>query len=446
MSRVHSRRRVVVTGVGAVTPVGATAEATRRALLAGTSGVGRIDLFDASHYPVRIAGQVAEAALPPVSDLPLSRAGGFGLIAAHEAAEHAQLGDDPSASDRRGVCVGATAGRPSLDELAEIFHRRATDGPVFHPEAGDVVARDQNAAAAAIARTLGCAGPVIGLSTACTASGHAIGEAYNAIADDDVDVMVTGGYDSLITWLDVLGFSLLGALTTRYQDEPERASRPFSADRSGFVLGEGAVMFILEEREHAIARGAPIVAEIAGYASTMNAYRMTDPPEDGGGVTLAMRTAVDRAAANGVERSAIGYVAAHGTSTPGNDICETRAIKDVFADDAADLAISSVKSMTGHLTAAAAGLGMLGALAVLTEGYAPPTINLDRPGPDLDLNYVANAAQPVTTDAVMVNAFAFGGTNACLVLRRHDHPGHHNPGHHNPGNNNRGNGSQEDAE
>ena len=413
-------RRVVITGVGAVTPVGTTAAATTRALLDGTSGVGPIDLFDAEHFPVRIAGQVPGDVGPQESaGLPLSRAGGFGLTAAREAAEQARL-DEAGPTHRRGVSVGATAGRPSLDELAEIFHRRATDGPLLRAESADVVARDQNTAAVAIARDLGCGGPVLGLSTACTASGHAIGEAYRAIVDDDADVMLAGGYDSLITWLDVLGFSLLGALTTDHQDEPERASRPFAADRSGFVLGEGAVMFVLEERDHAIDRGAPILAEIVGYASTMNAYRMTDPPEDGGGVTLAMRRAVERAAANGVERSAIGYIAAHGTSTPGNDICETRAIKDVFGDDAAGLAISSVKSMTGHLTAAAAAHCMLGALAVLTEGIAPPTINLDRPGPDLDLNYVPNVAQPVATDAVMVNAFAFGGTNACLVLRRHD--------------------------
>jgi 3-oxoacyl-[acyl-carrier-protein] synthase II len=419
-ARVHGRR-VAITGIGAVTPVGNDAPATWAALRAGRSGVGPITTFDASSFPVRIAGMVrgfsaAERITDPGLRRYLSRQGGFGLAAAEEAVADAGLGAGTYPPRERGVSVGATAGRPSLDELAEIFHRFRKP-PLYRQPPEHVLERDQNVPAAAIARSAGCAGPMLGVSTACTASGHAIGEAYRRIQEGDARMMITGGYDSLISWLDVLGFSLLGALTKEHADEPEQASRPFSADRSGFVLGEGAAMFVLEDLAGARERGARIHAELVGYAATMNAYRMTDPPPDGGGVTLAMARALRDA---GVGPEQIGYIAAHGTSTPGNDICETLAIKDVFGAHAPHIAISSVKSMVGHLTAAAAGIGLLGALGVLREGYAPPTINLTHPGPKLDLDYVPNAAKPVQTEFAMVNAFAFGGTNACLIVRKGD--------------------------
>lgn len=422
MTAGRTARRVVITGMGAVTPVGHTASATWDGLVAGRSGVGPIDLFPAEQYPVRIAGLVKDFDPGTLIDRPellehLSRAGTFGLAAATEAIGQAGLDAADIPAERRGVCLGATAGRPELAELAEIFHRIAAERPLYRQPVGSVLTRDQNTSTVAIARRAGAAGSVSGTSTACTASGHALGEAYRLIRDGEATVMLAGGCDSLITWLDVLGFSLLGALTTDHADRPELASRPFADDRSGFVLGEGAVIFVLEDRESAMARGAEILAEVAGYAATMNAYRMTDPPPDGGGVSLAMAQAL---AASGLDPARIGYVAAHGTSTPGNDLCETNAIKDVFGPAAGGLAVSSVKSMVGHLTAAAAGLGLLGALGVLREGLAPPTINLDPPDPRLDLNYVPNEAQKVRTDAVMVNAFAFGGTNACLVLTRHD--------------------------
>jgi 3-oxoacyl-[acyl-carrier-protein] synthase II len=414
-------RRVAITGLGAVTPVGNDADTTWNALREGRSGVGPITTFDASSFAVGIAGMVrdfdAETAIAdPALRRNLSRPGTFGVAAALEALADAGLpgGGDYRPADR-GVSVGATAGRPALAEMAEIFHRLRDELPLYRQPVDHVLERDQNTPAAAIARAGGCAGPMIGISTACTASGHALGEAYRLIQEGEARMVLAGGYDSLISWLDVLGFSLLGALTTEHADEPERASRPFSADRSGFVLGEGAAMFVLEDLESARARGAHVHAEIIGYAATMNAYRMTDPPPDGGGVSLAMAQALTDA---GVAPSEVGYIAAHGTSTPGNDICETKAIKDVFGDHAHQVAISSVKSMIGHLTAAAAGAGLLGALGVLRTGYAPPTVNLDRPDPALDLNYVANTAQPVDTDTVMVNAFAFGGTNACLILRK----------------------------
>ncbi|HEY4854369.1 MAG TPA: beta-ketoacyl-[acyl-carrier-protein] synthase family protein [Streptosporangiaceae bacterium] len=415
-----AQRRVVITGIGAVTPVGNDASTTWSSFMAGRSGVGPITTFDASTFPVHIAGMVRDfdpGTRIPEADLRrhLSRQGAFGVAAAQEALADAGVGADTYQPRERGVSVGATAGRPSLGELVEIFHCFGKSLPLYRQPLDHVLERDQNVPAAAIARSAGCEGPMLSVSTACTASGHAIGEAYRRIQEGDARLMIAGGYDSLISWLDVLGFSLLGALTTEHADEPERASRPFSADRSGFVLGEGAAMFVLEDLEGARARGARIHAELVGYAATMNAYRMTDPPPDGGGVTLAMSRALEE---SGVPREDIGYIAAHGTSTPGNDLCETLAIKDVFGAHAPHIAISSVKSMVGHLTAAAAGVGLIGALGVLREGRAPPTINLESPGPKLDLDYVPNTAKSVDTSAAMVNAFAFGGTNACFIVQK----------------------------
>jgi 3-oxoacyl-[acyl-carrier-protein] synthase II len=415
-----AQRRVVITGIGAVTPVGNDASTTWSSFMAGRSGVGPITTFDASTFPVHIAGMVRDfdpGTRIPEADLRrhLSRQGAFGVAAAQEALADAGVGADTYQPRERGVSVGATAGRPSLGELVEIFHCFGKSLPLYRQPLDHVLERDQNVPAAAIARSAGCEGPMLSVSTACTASGHAIGEAYRRIQEGDARLMIAGGYDSLISWLDVLGFSLLGALTTEHADEPERASRPFSADRSGFVLGEGAAMFVLEDLEGARARGARIHAELVGYAATMNAYRMTDPPPDGGGVTLAMSRALEE---SGVQREDIGYIAAHGTSTPGNDLCETLAIKDVFGAHAPHIAISSVKSMVGHLTAAAAGVGLIGALGVLREGRAPPTINLESPGPKLDLDYVPNTAKSVDTSAAMVNAFAFGGTNACFIVQK----------------------------
>lgn len=415
-----AQRRVAITGIGAVTPVGNDAAATWSSFIAGRSGVGPITTFDASTFPVRIAGMVRD--FDPGERIPeaglrrhLSRQGAFGVAAAQEALADAGAGAHTYRPQERGVSVGATAGRPSLEELAEIFHRIRASLPLYRQPPDHVLERDQVVPAAAIARSAGCEGPLLSVSTACTASGHAIGEAYRRIQEGDARLMIAGGYDSLISWLDVLGFSLLCALTTDHSSEPARASRPFSDDRSGFVLGEGAAMFVLEDLEGARERGATIHAELVGYAATMNAYRMTDPPPDGGGVTLAMARALEE---SGVPGDDIGYIAAHGTSTPGNDLCETRAIKDVFGAHAPHIAISSVKSMVGHLTAAAAGIGLIGALGALREGLAPPTINLETPDPKLDLDYVPNTARPVDTNAAMVNAFAFGGTNACLIVQR----------------------------
>lgn len=413
-------RRVVITGMGAVTPLGNDVETTWQSLAAGRSGVGPLSTFDTEGFPVRIAGQVRD--FEPARDLPggvrwrhLSRAGWFGVAAAEEAATSAGLGAD-GPHDERGIAMGASVGRPDLQLLVDIGHERATTGnaQAFRRQAPSLTLQgNQNLPVGAMARLIGATGPMVGISTACSGSGHAIGEAFRIIQDGDADVMLAGGYDSLTTWLDVLGFSLLGALAEGYEGEPRRASRPFSGDRSGFVLGEGAVVFVLEDLESARRRGATVLAEVLGYASTMNAWRITDSPPDGSGAIQAMEGAIAEA---GTGIDGIDYVAAHGTSTPGNDESETMAIKKVFGDSAYRLLVSSTKSMAGHLTAAAAGLNLLAAIGAIRHSLVPPTINLARADRKLDLDYVPDEARPATVRAALVNAFAFGGTNTALVV------------------------------
>ena len=313
--------------------------------------------------------------------------------------------------------MGATLGRPDLEEMVEMSHtiNSSESHRYFRQAPRDVLTRDQNTAMTVMARMAKCQGPMISVSTACTASAHAIGEAFRHIQEGDARLMIAGGYDSLISYLDVLGFSLLGALVSSYNDNPQKASRPFERDRAGFVLGEGAVVVVLEDWEGARARGARIHAEMVGYGSSMNAYRMTDAPPDGGGTVVAVANALKE---SGLRPDEVDYVAAHGTSTPGNDLCETMALKRVFGEAAPRLAISSVKSMTGHLTAAAGGLNLLAAIGALREQVVPPTINLENPDPKLDLDYVPNQARKTRVRAAMVNAFAFGGTNASIVVRQ----------------------------
>ncbi len=414
-------KRVVITGVGAVTPLGNDSETTWRNLVAGRSGVAPLTVFDPTGFPVRIAGQVKDfdpaTAIPAGADRrQLPRVGLFGLAAAAEALADAKVGPDTYTPDERGVALGASVGRPDVQFLTDIGRLREETGrpDAFLRQPPGVVMTDrQNLSLNAIARMVDATGPMIGVSTACAGAGHAVGEAYRAIQEGDVRLMVAGGQDSLTSWIDLLGFSILGALTDRYNDDPEHASRPFAGDRSGFVLGEGAVVFVLEELESARARGAQILAEIIGYGSTLNAWRLTDSPPDGTGAIQAMEAAI---AESGVGNAGIDYVVAHGTSTHGNDLSETVAIKKVFGEDAHRLAISSPKSMTGHLTAAAAALSMLAGIGAMRESVVPPTINLDPPDRKLDLDYVPNTARQMPVSAVLVNAFAFGGTNTALVL------------------------------
>ena len=410
-------RRVVVTGMGAVTPVGLGVESTWQSLLAGRSGVRRIETFDASTFPVRIAGQVPDGGggseMAPLG-APTSRAGRFGMAAAAEALEDAELSDDYEAQ-RRAVVLGGSGGRLELQDVVDIWYRRhvshGTD--LFAQDPIEVVRRDQGTVVSGIAAMAGARGPVQGISTACAASMHALGEAMRLVQEDYVDMALAGGCEALTTWLDVLGFALLGALATGYEDNPTAASRPFARDRAGFVLGEGAVVLVLEERLAALARGAHIYGELSGYGSSLNAYRMTDPPPDGAGPSIAMANALSD---SGLAPDQIGYVCAHGTGTPGNDRSETAAIRTVFGDHAGELLVSSPKSMTGHLTAAAGALNVLVCLLAIRDSIVPPTINLHEPDPQLGLDYVALEPRRRVLEACLTNAFAFGGTNGAIVV------------------------------
>lgn len=417
-------RRVVITGMGAITPLGNDADSTWRGLREGRSGVGPLTLFDASEFPVRIAGQVrdfdADTAIP-ADHRPgrFTRAGRFGVAAGLEAMRHAGVGPGTYEPDACGVSLGASVGRPDLQLLVDIGHLRQESG---RPDAFltqsplQVLMDNQNLPLSALARALDARGPAIGVSTACAGSAHALGEAFRCIQEGDATLMLAGGQDSLTSWCDMLGFSLLGAMTDRYNDDPEHASRPFDDDRSGFVVGEGGVVFVLEEREAALARGATVLAELLGYASTLNAWRITDSPPDGSGADRAMEGAV---AESGLGTDGIDYVVAHGTGTPGNDLSETVALKKVFGEDAKRLVISSPKSMAGHLTAAGAGLNVLAAIGAMRESVVPPTLNLDTPDRRLDLDYVPHVAREMPVSAALVNAFAFGGSNTSLVVGAH---------------------------
>jgi 3-oxoacyl-[acyl-carrier-protein] synthase II len=417
-------KRVVITAVGAVTPLGNDAETTWEGLATGRNGVGRLTTFDAEGFPVRIAAQVkdfdAAKAIPKhIGRKHLSRVGQFGVAAAWEAVRKAgldTLSEEVYGADERGVAMGASVGRPELQVLLDIGHLRASTGNpdafICRPPAVTLT-DDQNVPLAAMTRMIGGTGPMLGISTACSGSGHAIGEAFRAIQEGDAKVMVAGGYDSLTTWLDLLGFSLLGALTDQHNDEPERASRPFDADRSGFVIGEGAVAVVLEEREAAVERGAEILAEVLGYGSTLNAYRITDSPPDGSGAIQAMEGALLDA---GLGTGDIDYVVAHGTSTHGNDQSETVAIKKVFGADTQKLVVSAPKSMSGHLTSASLGLGVLAAIGAMRHSLVPPTVNLERTAPGLDLDYVPHTARKMPVGAALINAFAFGGSNTSIVI------------------------------
>jgi 3-oxoacyl-[acyl-carrier-protein] synthase II len=414
-------KRVAITGIGAVTPVGNDAESTWQSLLAGRSGIGPITTFDASTFPVRIAGMVkdfdVDAYVPDRNTRRhLSRAAGFGVAATLEAVRDAGIGTNTYAPHEKGVSLGGSVGRADLQELADMSYQiKSTDmHELFRQDPAGVVLRDQNAGAAQMAKVADAQGPIISVSTACSAAAHALGEGFRWVQDGQAKVMIAGGYDSLTTWMDVLGFSLLGALATEFNDNPEKASRPFDKERSGFVLGEGAVVAVLEDWDSAQARGARIYAELMGYGSSLNAYRITDAPPDGGGQILCMSMALDD---SGLSTDDIDYVVAHGTGTPGNDLCETTALKGVFGQDAYRLAISSPKSMTGHLTCAAGSLNLLAAVYAIRDQMVSPTINYNVPDPKLDLDYVANEKRPMRVRAALVNAFAFGGTNASLVVR-----------------------------
>jgi 3-oxoacyl-[acyl-carrier-protein] synthase II len=411
------KRRVVVTGIGMVSPLGIGNEPTWQALLEGRSGIGRITKFDATQFAAQIAGEVRgfepekwmEKKEVKKSDTFIH----YALAAAQMAVDDSGLDTSKEDQDRVGVIIGSgIGGLPLIEEMHKKMLERGPSriSPFFIP--GLIV----NLAAGQVSIRFGCKGPSSAPATACATGAHAIGDAMKVIRYDEADVMFAGGSEAVVSALAVGGFSAMRALSTR-NDDPQRASRPWDKERDGFVMGEGAGIVILEEREHAIARGAKIYCELTGYGMTSDAYHITSPSDDGDGMVRVMQRALRDA---GLAPTDIGYINAHGTSTPVGDKVETIAIKKVFGDYAYHLPVSSTKSMTGHLLGAAGGLESAIAALVVQNGILPPTINYENPDPECDLDYVPNEARKADVTNVMSNSFGFGGTNATLIFSKHE--------------------------
>ena len=411
------KRRVVITGIGLVTPVGIGNEENWTNLLAGKSGIGQITKFDTSDFPVTIAGEVKNfnpEELVEKKDIKrYDEFIVFALAAAELAFQDSKINLDTVDKERFGVIIGSGIGGFKSTEdtkAAYIAGGIKKISPFFIP------ASIINMGSGAVSIRYGLKGPNLSIVTACATGTHAIGDAFKIISRGDADCMVAGGAEASITELAVGGFSNMKALSRR-NDEPEKASRPFDKDRSGFVMGEGSGILILEELEHAKARGANIYAEVVGYGLTGDAYHMTAPDESGYGAMRTMRMAIKDA---GISPDEVDYINAHGTSTPYNDVIETRAIKGVFGEHAKKLKISSTKSMTGHLLGAAGSLeGAVLALSI-KNGTIHPTINLDNPDPDCDLDYVAHKPEKLNIRYGLSNSFGFGGTNATILLKKYE--------------------------
>ncbi len=408
-------RRVVVTGVGLVSPVGIGTEETWRALLEGRSGVGPITSFDASAFSTRIAAEVKgfqpENFIERKELRKMGRFIQFAIAATEFALKASGLKVTPENSERVGVYIGSGIGGFEIIERefeALLQHGPRRISPFFIP------ATIINLAAGYVSIRLGAKGPNSATATACTTGAHAIGDSFKIIQRGDADVMICGGSEAPICRMGIGGFAAMRALSTR-NDEPERASRPWDKLRDGFVVGEGAGLLILEELEHARRRGAPILAEIVGYGMSGDAFHITAPCDDGDGAYRVMRYALRDA---GIGPEQIQYINAHGTSTDVGDRIETLAIKRCFGEHAYKLAVSSTKSMTGHLLGGAGGLEAGITVLAIRDQIAPPTINYEVPDPDCDLDYVPNKARPMTIEYAMSNSFGFGGTNGCLIFKR----------------------------
>ncbi len=407
-------RRVVVTGLGLICAVGNTSAEAWKNLLAGKSGVGRVTAFDVTGYACQIAAEVK--GFDPLNFIEkkeikkMARFIHLAIAATDEAIKMAGLEITPANAERVGVHIGSGIGG---FDIIEREHSNLIEGgprkisPFFIPSA--II----NLAAGQVSIRWGAKGPNEATATACTTSAHSIGDAYEIIARDDADVMIAGGSEAAVTPMGIGGFAAMRALSTR-NDEPERASRPWDAQRDGFVVGEGAGILILEELEHAQARGAKILAEIVGYGMGADAYHMTQPAEEGAGGFRVMRNAMKDA---GITPAQVGYVNAHGTSTPIGDKLETMALKSAFGDLAKKVAISSTKSMTGHLLGGAGGLEAGITVLALRDQILPPTINYENPDAECDLDYIPNTARPAKLEYALSNSFGFGGTNGCLAFK-----------------------------
>jgi len=408
-------RRVVVTGVGLVSAVGIGTEETWKNLLAGKSGIGPITRFDVSNHATRIAGEVKNFDPNQYIDhkevKKMDRFIHLALAAAQFAVQDSGLKIEGTLRDDVGVYIGSGIGGFTIIEREhETYLDRGPRkiSPFFIPSS--IV----NLAAGQVSIRFDARGPNSAPCTACSAGTHALGDAFKIIQRGDAEAMIAGGSESAITPMGIGGFGALRALSTR-NDEPERASRPFDRDRDGFVVGEGAGILILESLDLAQRRGASILAEIVGYGMTGDAYHITAPPEDGNGAARVMQRTLRDA---GIEPDQVQYVNAHGTSTPQNDRIETMAIKRIFGAHASKLAVSSTKSMTGHLLGAAGGLEGGVAVLALRDQILPPTINLENPDPECDLDYVPDRARKAEVRYAMSNSFGFGGTNACVLFKR----------------------------
>jgi 3-oxoacyl-[acyl-carrier-protein] synthase II len=411
-----TRRRVVITGIGIISPLGVGTDATWQGLVEGRSGIGPITKFDASAYPAQIAGEVKGFnAEDWVDKKEVKKSDTFihyAVAAAQMAVDDAKLDTSKEDPDRVGVIIGSgIGGLPLIEEMhRKLLERGPTRvSPFFIP--GLIV----NLAAGQISIRFNAQGPNSAPATACATGAHAIGDAFKEIQHDEADVMFAGGAEAVITPLALAGFGAMRALSTR-NDDPEKASRPWDLNRDGFVMGEGAGVVILEEREHALARGAHIYAEISGYGMSSDAHHITSPAEDGSGMMRVMQRALKDAK---LAPEAIQYINAHGTSTPVGDKTETVAIKRLFGDHAYKLAISSTKSMTGHLLGAAGGLEAGIVALAIEHGILPPTINYETPDPACDLDYIPNTKREMQLEHAMSNSFGFGGTNATLILSKH---------------------------
>lgn len=408
-------RRVVVTGVGVVSPLGTGNQVNWDALVNGRSGIGPITRFDASELPVRIAGEVRdfnpEAFIDKKEIKKMDLFIQYSLAAAHFAMEDSGLVIDEGNAERVGVLVGAgLGGLPTIER----YHSAMLEGgyrkisPFFIPML--II----NLAPGHISIKYGAKGPNVSSVSACATGTHSIGDAYHMIKRGDADAMIAGGTESTVTPLGIGGFAVMKALSDR-NDDPTSASRPFEKNRDGFVMGEGAGILVLEEYETAKKRGARIYAEVVGYGMSGDAYHLTAPAPGGEGAARCIKMAL---ACAGINPEQVDYINAHGTSTPYNDLYETMAIKSVFGDHAYKLAVSSTKSMTGHLLGAAGGIEAVYSVMALEHGVLPPTINYHEPDPECDLDYVPNTAREQRITYAMSNNFGFGGTNASLLFKK----------------------------
>ncbi|ASP49595.1 beta-ketoacyl-ACP synthase II [Cognaticolwellia beringensis] len=408
-------RRVVVTGLGMLSPLGNSPESTWQNLLLGKSGISNITHFDTTEYPTRFAGLVkdfdAQDYMARKEAKKMDLFIQYGVAAGVQAIKDSGIEINEENAQRIGVAVGSGIG--GLGLIEENHTKLLKNGPrklspFFVPST--II----NMISGHLSIMFGMKGPNISIVTACTSGVHNIGHAARMIAYGDADAMVAGGAEKASTTMGMGGFGAARAMSTR-NDAPQQASRPWDKDRDGFVLGDGAGVLVLEEYEHAKARGAKIYAELAGFGMSGDAYHMTSPPADGAGAALAMQNAINDAK---VDISNIGYINAHGTSTPAGDIAETNAVKSVFGNLACDVMVGSTKSMTGHLLGAAGAIEAIFSIQALVNSAVPPTINLDNPDEGCDLDYVAHTARDANLDYVLCNSFGFGGTNGSLIFKK----------------------------